>query len=176
MTELKTWLELPPLTIDHHAQSAAQQRQQQLTKPAGSLGQLENIAISLAGMQATVEPKIEQIQITVFAADHGIVAEGVSAFPQAVTAEMVRNFSRGGAAINVLATETNAQLQVLNMGTVTEIESLDGVQDHRIAAGTKNFLNQSAMTSSQCQQALFVGSEHINQLKNKVKQILIVLN
>jgi nicotinate-nucleotide--dimethylbenzimidazole phosphoribosyltransferase len=173
MTEFKTWLELPPLNIDIHAQSAAEQRQQQLTKPSGSLGQLEDIAISLAAMQATAQPKIEQIQITVFAADHGIVAEGISAFPQAVTVEMVKNFSRGGAAISVLATQTNAHLEVFNMGTVSPIESLNGVHDHRIAAGTNNFLKTSAMTSSQCQQALLVGSEHIKQLKSKGVDLFI---
>lgn len=167
MTDVKTWLELPPLSIDHTAQSAAQQRQQQLTKPAGSLGQLEEIAIDLAGMQSTVHPKIEQVQITVFAGDHGIVEEGISAFPQAVTAEMVRNFSRGGAAISVLANETNAHLDVLNMGTISEMEALDGVHDHRISAGTKNFLKQPAMTLNQCQQALTVASKHIEMLKKK---------
>tara|TARA_R110002049_G_scaffold33854_6_gene111148 strand:+ start:437 stop:1495 length:1059 start_codon:yes stop_codon:yes gene_type:complete len=166
MTEFEHWLASSPKPIDQLAQSAAQQRQQQLTKPAGSLGQLEEIAIRLAGMQATVTPNIEQIHITVFAGDHGIVAEGISAFPQAVTTEMVRNFSRGGAAISVLSKETNAHLAVLNMGTVTKIETLTGVQDHRIAAGTQNFLQQPAMTLEQCQLALTIARQHIEQLKN----------
>jgi nicotinate-nucleotide--dimethylbenzimidazole phosphoribosyltransferase len=165
MTEFEQWLASSPKKIDQQAQSAAQQRQLQLTKPAGSLGQLEDVAISLAGMQATAQPNIENIHITVFAGDHGIVAEGISAFPQSVTAEMVRNFSRGGAAISVLAKETNAYLDVLNMGTVSELETLIGVQDHRIAAGTQNFLRQPAMTLAQCQQALTIARQHIEQLK-----------
>lgn len=164
MTEFEQWLISAPKKIDQEAQSAAQQRQQQLTKPAGSLGQLEEIAISLAGMQGTIQPHIEKIHITVFAGDHGIVAEGISAFPQAVTAEMVRNFSRGGAAISVLAKQTNADLTVLNMGTVTAIETLAGVENHRIASGTQNFLHHPAMTLEECQQALTVARQHIEQL------------
>lgn len=166
MNEFELWLESAPMEIDYLAHSAAQQRQQQLTKPAGSLGQLEDIALRLSGMQGTPNPKIEKIQITVFAADHGICAEGVSAFPQAVTVEMVRNFSRGGAAISVLAKETQANLDVLNMGTVAEIEKLPGVYDHRIAAGTDNFLKQPAMTLEQCLQALAISREYVEQLKN----------
>tara|TARA_R110001583_G_scaffold107837_3_gene256533 strand:+ start:2276 stop:3334 length:1059 start_codon:yes stop_codon:yes gene_type:complete len=173
MTEFKQWLASSPKQIDQLALSAAQQRQQQLTKPAGSLGQLEEIAISLAGMQATAHPNVEQIHITVFAGDHGIVAEGISAFPQAVTAEMVRNFSRGGAAISVLAKETNAHLTVLNMGTVAKIETLTGVQDHRIAEGTQNFLQQPAMTLVQCQHALTIARQHIEQLKDNQVDLFI---
>tara|TARA_R110002050_G_scaffold1244_2_gene8542 strand:- start:68907 stop:69965 length:1059 start_codon:yes stop_codon:yes gene_type:complete len=166
MTEFNLWLASSPKKIDQQAQYAAQQRQQQLTKPAGSLGQLEDIAINLAAMQGTIKPNIEKIHITVFAGDHGIVAEGISAFPQAVTAEMVRNFSRGGAAISVLAKQTQANLTVLNMGTVTEIETLTGVHDHRIAAGTQNFLKQAAMTLEQCQNSLMIARQHIEQLKD----------
>ncbi|KKK50325.1 hypothetical protein LCGC14_3126160, partial [marine sediment metagenome] len=166
MSEFDLWLASPPKQLNQAAQAAAEQRQQQLTKPAGSLGQLEDIAINLAGMQGSVQPNVEKIHITVFAGDHGIVAEGISAFPQAVTAEMVRNFSRGGAAISVLAKQTQADLTVLNMGTVTEIEMLSGVQDHRIAAGTQNFLQQAAMTLEQCQGALIIARQHIEQLKD----------
>lgn len=167
MTAFKQWLNMPSALLDQTSLLAAQQRQQQLTKPAGSLGELENIAISLAAMQATSQPNIKHIQITIFAADHGIVAENISAFPQAVTAEMVRNFSYGGAAISVLAREIDARLDVINAGTANEIEPLSGVQDHRIAAGTANFLTQAAMTTTQCQQALTLGRQHIEQLSTQ---------
>lgn len=173
MNEFEQWLESAPMKIDHIAHAAAQQRQQQLTKPAGSLGQLEDIALSLSGMLATPNPKVEKIQITVFAADHGICVEGISAFPQAVTVEMVRNFSRGGAAISVLAKETQAHLDVLNMGTVTEIEQLPDVYDHRIAAGTKNFLKQPAMTLEQCQHALTIARQYVERLKNNQIDLFI---
>lgn len=169
MTSFEQWLSIEPAAIDQSAIEAAKQHQMQLTKPAGSLGQLETIAIQLAGMQASSRPQADQVHISVFAADHGIVEEGISAFPQAVTAEMVRNFAYGGAAISVLAKELNATLDVINMGTITELETLAGVIDHRIAAGTANFVQQAAMTDEQCREAILRGRQHIEQLKqNKV--------
>ena len=96
-------LTAPVAAIDIAAQEAARQRQQQLTKPPGSLGRLEDIAVAFAGWQGTPLPALDHCRVRVFAADHGIAADGVSAFPQAVTAEMIGNFARGGAAISVLA-------------------------------------------------------------------------
>ncbi len=128
-----------------------------LTKPPGSLGRLEELAIRLAAMQGTNHPAVKQPGITVFAADHGIAEEGVSAFPQSVTAEMVRNFSRGGAAISVLARELQATLEVVNMGTVEVLEPLEGVIDARIGPGTKNFVHGAAMEDDEMQIALQTG-------------------
>ena len=108
-----------------------------------------------------------------FAADHGVVEEGVSAFPQAVTAEMIRNFSRGGAAISVLAKENNASLSVINVGTVTELETLTLVENSRIAAGTQNFSKHQAMSAIQCDQAMSVGKEHIDSLLSSGIQLFI---
>ena len=105
----------------------ALQRQTQLTKPAGSLGRLEHLAVMLASMQNSETPRIGDVRIAVFAADHGIAANGVSAFPQAVTGEMVRNFSAGGAAISVLARQLGADLEVVNLGTVNDPGPLQGV-------------------------------------------------
>lgn len=173
MTDFDFWLETPCQKVDKQAQQSALEHQQQLTKPAGSLGQLENIAVQLAGLQSNDRPNIDKVHITVFAADHGIVEEGVSAFPQAVTAEMIRNFSRGGAAVSVLAKENNAQLSVINLGTVSPLEALDNVEDSRIAAGTKNFLHQAAMTEAQCQQAMLIGRDHIDQLAKTGTQLFI---
>jgi len=173
MTDFETWLSTAVKAIDSKAQQAAIARQQQLTKPAGSLGQLETIAIQLAGLQANERPTIDNVQITVFAADHGIVAEGVSAFPQSVTAEMIRNFSSGGAAISVLAKENNAQLSVINVGTVSQLEALNNVEDARISAGTLSFLKQAAMSEQQCQQAMSIGQKHIDQLVNAKTQLFI---
>lgn len=173
MTDFQNWLTLPITNIDSASQQAAIEHQQQLTKPAGSLGQLETIAIKLAGLQSTPKPRVDDVQITVFAGDHGIVAEGVSAFPQAVTAEMVRNFSRGGAAISVLARETEAKLSVINTGTVTELEALESVHDKRVASGTSNFMTQPAMTLAQCQQAMLVGRDAANDAKQSGMQLFI---
>ncbi len=154
-----SWLEDSIPAPDAAARKAACDRQMQLTKPPGSLGRLEALGIMLAAMQNTQQPQIERIWITVFAGDHGVVAEGVSAFPQVVTAEMVRNFARGGAAISVLAHEWEARLEVVNVGTVQPMEDLPGVMHNRIGAGTANFVEQAAMTDAQMQEALAVGAQ-----------------
>ena len=143
------------------SREAATARQAILTKPAGSLGQLESIAIQLASMQGTETPQINKPYIAVFAGDHGIAVEGVSAFPQVVTGEMIRNFARGGAAISVLAKSQGALLQVINCGTAYPVEPLAGVSDCSIAAGTANFLQQAAMTEAQCAQALAIGQQAV---------------
>lgn len=112
-------------------------------------------------MQGTVKPDITRIAIVVFAADHGVVAEGVSAFPQVVTGEMIRNFATGGAAINVLARSLGARLAVVNLGTVAEVGELPGVVDRRLGAGTANMTCAAAMTAGQLEQALQVGRDHV---------------
>lgn len=159
-----SWVEQPIAALDQEAQAAAQARQQQLTKPRGSLGQLEQLAIRLAGMQGRSCPRLEQVSIAVFAADHGVTAEGISAYPQAVTAEMIHNFARGGAAISVAARVLGAQLRVWNLGTVVELESLPGVESRLIAPQTANLLHVPAMTDDQLQQALGVGREAVLHL------------
>ncbi len=138
----------------------ALQRQAQLTKPAGSLGVLENIAVRLAAMQETEFPVADKIWITVFAADHGIAEESVSAFPQSVTCEMLKNFADGGAAINVLANQFNAELEVVNVGTCQEL-LLPKVRHSPVAKGTRNFLRQPAMTGEQVEKALLVGKRAV---------------
>ncbi len=139
--------------------ATARERQAQLTKPPGSLGQLEELGIALAAMQGTQQPRADKVWITVFAGDHGVVAEGVSAFPQVVTVEMVRNFARGGAAISVLAQTWDARLEVVNVGTVDPLEELPGVLDARVGPGTANFVHDPAMTGDQLHEALMAGHD-----------------
>jgi nicotinate-nucleotide--dimethylbenzimidazole phosphoribosyltransferase len=136
----------------------AQARQAQLTKPNGSLGQLETAAITLAGLQARAEPAVERVWISVFAGDHGVAAEGVSAFPQSVTGEMLRNFATGGAAICVLARTLGATLEVVNLGTVNDPGELPGVRRAVIAAQTANLLQAPALSSAQLASALQTGA------------------
>lgn len=167
------WWHQPVKPLDVKSHNAAKHRQQQLTKPPGSLGQLETVAERLAAMQACEKPAIDAVTITVFAADHGIAEERVSAFPQEVTAEMVRNFARGGAAISVLANALDARLEVVNVGTVTEIESLPGVIDQRVAAGTANFAKQPAMTREQLQHAMAAGYEAAERAQQEGCQLFI---
>lgn len=160
------WLLNPVKTPSDIHQKNAEARQAVLTKPAGALGILEEIAIRLASLQYSDIPALKKPSISIFAADHGIAEEGVSAFPQAVTAEMIRNFSRGGAAISVLAAQIKANFEVINCGTVSELEPLAHVIDSRIAAGTQNFANKNAMTEQQLDQALQIGKDAVLRAKS----------
>ncbi|CBL44403.1 Nicotinate-nucleotide--dimethylbenzimidazole phosphoribosyltransferase [gamma proteobacterium HdN1] len=135
----------------------ARQRQNQLTKPQGSLGRLEAIAVRLAALQDTETPHIDKVAISVFAGDHGVVEEGVSAFPQAVTTEMMKNFVAGGAAISVLARHLNATLRVVNVGGLAEAGSLPGVVDRVVRHGTANFCKEPAMSTEDFIHAMAAG-------------------
>ncbi|VAX06698.1 Nicotinate-nucleotide--dimethylbenzimidazole phosphoribosyltransferase [hydrothermal vent metagenome] len=167
------WITHPTKPLHKPSIQAAEERQEQLTKPPGSLGQLESIAIRLAGMQQSDRPSLEQAQITIFAADHGVVAEGVSAFPQSVTLEMVRNFSHGGAAICVLAQQLNAKMEIVNLGTVENDNTLDNIHNQPLGQGTANFTKQAAMTSEQLAQALEAGQQAVECTMETGTQIFI---
>ncbi|MEE9395376.1 MAG: nicotinate-nucleotide--dimethylbenzimidazole phosphoribosyltransferase [Methylococcales bacterium] len=164
---------MPIAKIDKNAMKVAVARQSQLTKPPGSLGELENLAILLTGWQHSSTPTIDRIQITIFAGDHGVATEGVSAFPQEVTREMVRNFARGTAAINVLAHDLGAELEVINLGTVGDSVSLDGVTDISLGPGTANFTIEPAMTEKQLIEALNVGRESVARAQKTGSQLYI---
>jgi nicotinate-nucleotide--dimethylbenzimidazole phosphoribosyltransferase len=151
------WIAAPAAPVDRSATDAALARQSRLTKPPGALGRLEALAVRLAGLQGRERPCLERVRIVVFAADHGVAEEGVSAFPQAVTVEMVRNFARGGAAISVLARHLGAELEVVDVGTAWDPGPLPGVVSYRAGAGTANFCRQPAMTAAQLEIALEAG-------------------
>lgn len=138
------------------------QKQTQLTKPQGALGILEELAIRLAAMQNSERPEINQIWISVFAADHGIAVENVSAFPQAVSVEMVKNFAAGGAAINVLSRFIEADFEVVDVGLLQTL-NLNSVVVDKSAKGTANFLQKSAMTTEQLNHALNAGKNAVNR-------------
>ncbi|WP_455824902.1 nicotinate-nucleotide--dimethylbenzimidazole phosphoribosyltransferase [Pseudomonas graminis] len=171
MTE--TWWLNPCKAIDAQAYENALARQQQLTKPAGSLGQLETLAVQLAGLQGRVKPSVDQVWIAIFAGDHGVVAEGVSAYPQAVTGQMLLNFVSGGAAISVLARQLDAQLEVVDLGTVTSALDLPGVRHLNIGAGTANFVNGPAMTQAQGRLALRAGRDSVLRARERGAQLFI---
>ncbi|WP_443699727.1 nicotinate-nucleotide--dimethylbenzimidazole phosphoribosyltransferase [Pseudomonas sp.] len=171
MTE--TWWLNPCKASDALAYQQALARQQQLTKPAGSLGQLEALAVQLAGLQGRVKPTLEQVWIAIFAGDHGVVAEGVSAYPQEVTGQMLHNFVSGGAAISVLAQQLTAQLEVIDLGTVTPSLNLPGVRHLNIAAGTANFVNGPAMTEAQGRLALQAGRDSARRALTSGAQLFI---
>ncbi|CAH0301895.1 nicotinate-nucleotide--dimethylbenzimidazole phosphoribosyltransferase [Pseudomonas brassicacearum] len=154
------WLD-PCKPVDTQALEQATARQQQLTKPAGSLGRLESVAVQLAGLQGQVEPSLDRLWIAIFAGDHGVVAEGVSAYPQEVTGQMLLNFVSGGAAISVLARQLGASLEVVDLGTVTPSLDLPGVRHLNVGPGTANFAQGPAMTPSQGEQALRAGRDSV---------------
>lgn len=137
----------------------ARQRQLQLTKPPGSLGRLEEIANRLAAIQTTLSPSVARPTIVLFAADHGVCAEGVNPYPQAVTAQMVANFLRGGAAISALARAAATELQIVDAGVATAIPPAPELIRRPIAPGTRNFCVEPAMTREQAIAALTLGIE-----------------
>ncbi|GGE50909.1 nicotinate-nucleotide--dimethylbenzimidazole phosphoribosyltransferase [Halopseudomonas oceani] len=157
------WWQQPVVPLDAGRLAQALAREAQLTKPAGSLGRLEQVAVTLASLQRRGAPSLERIWISVFAADHGIAVEGVSAFPQEVTGQMLANFAQGGAAISVLARHLGAPLELIDLGLAHEIAPLPGVRHLNIAAGTASFLHGAAMTAAQCDAALRVGQEAVQR-------------
>jgi len=161
MTADSPWLDDDLRPIDARAAEAARARQETLTKPPGSLGDLEMLAIRLAGWQGRERPSAERVHIAVFAGDHGITAEGVSAFPQAVTVEMLRNFARGGAAISVLARSLGATFEVVNLGTVSPVAG--GAHDTWLGPGTVSFAQDAAMSESQLAAALDAGRRSVDR-------------
>lgn len=167
------WLEAACALPDSTFNDAARARQDELTKPPGSLGNLEAVAIQLAGLQRSHTPAVDRIWISVFAGDHGVTAEGISAFPQVVTGEMVRNFATGGAAISVLARELGATLDVVNLGTVNDPGDIDGVTRSIIAPTTANFCEGPAMTSAQLDAALAAGAASVARAHAAGAQLFI---
>lgn len=167
------WLNKSAQAIDPVVLEAAKARQMQLTKPPGSLGYLEDAAIRLAAMQGTQQPTLERVRIVVFAADHGIAEEGVSAFPQAVTGHMIHNFATGGAAISVLARQLGATLEVVDVGSVADTGAMSGVIVQKAGTGTANFRCGPAMTEPQLAAALRAGCDAVDRALKDKAQIFI---
>ncbi len=135
----------------------AQTRLDLLTKPVGSLGRLEDVAVHYLGIIGKIAPPRLDPVVFTLAADHGVTAEGVSAYPQSVTAQMVKNFVHGGAGVNVLARHAGASLCLVDMGVAGDLSQYGGLRNHKIAPGTKNFLREPAMSHEQALRSIQVG-------------------
>ena len=142
--------------LDAAAMQAARERQSTLTKPLGSLGRLEDLSVQLAGIQRRARPDVSSKAIFVMAGDHGCVAEGVSAYPQEVTPQMVLNFARGGAAINVLARHVGARVIVVDMGVAGDCATAN-VIIRKIARGTRNMAIGPAMSMDEARRCIETG-------------------
>lgn len=159
--------------LDKEAMKAAKQRQDFLTKPKESLGILEELSIKVAGIQGTARPKIKNKVIITMVGDHGVVEEGVSAYPREVTPQMVYNFLRGGAGINVLARHIAARVVVVDMGVASDLNiGSDGFVNKKIAYGTKNFARQPAMSREEAIRSIEAGIEVAEEEIKKGTDIL----
>ncbi|MFC4184343.1 nicotinate-nucleotide--dimethylbenzimidazole phosphoribosyltransferase [Saccharococcus thermophilus] len=145
----------------------------QLTKPVGSLGRLEQLAVELAEMTGNKFPDVSPPGVLVFAADHGVAKEGVSAFPPEVTAQMVWNFVQGGAAINVFSRQIGAIFAIVDVGVAAPIEH-EAVISKKVRYGTNNFCEMEAMSNAEAEQALIVGYEQAKEIIDKGARTLIV--
>ena len=143
--------------LDEAAATAARRRQDSLTKPPGSLGRLEELSVQLAGITGQPRPRLERAAIIVMAGDHGVTAEAVSAYPAAVTPQMVLNFLRGGAAINVLARQVGARIVVVDMGVAAELPQAAGLVRAKLGLGTANMARGPAMSREQAVASLETG-------------------
>jgi len=150
----------------------AWERLDNLTKPRKSLGMLEEIAVRMVAILEDPFPSIRGKAVYVFAADHGIVEEGVSAYPQEVTLLMVKNFLAGGAAINVLARHVGANVEVVDIGVKGDLEGLPGLRHKKIRKGTENFSKGPAMTREEAIQAIQVGFDLACEAKEKGVQVI----
>jgi len=151
---------------DIAAAEAATQRQSRLTKPTGSLGRLEALSVQLAGITGSMSPALHPALIAVFAADHGVAAKGVSAYPTEVTTQMVLNYAAGGAVINALARSVGADLVVVDAGVAGDLPADLPVIHRKIRRGTRDWSVEAAMTDQETRQAMTIGADIIRHHPN----------
>ena len=145
--------------VDASLRGKAQARLDRLTKPLGSLGRLEELAASYVAISGELKPNVPRGVVFTFAADHGVTLEGVSAYPREVTPQMVLNFLRGGAGVNVLARHADVDVRVVDIGVDYEFGAVPGLLARKVMKGTNNLSVESAMTRSQAEQAVMIGVE-----------------
>ncbi|MBC7809718.1 MAG: nicotinate-nucleotide--dimethylbenzimidazole phosphoribosyltransferase [Burkholderiales bacterium] len=163
---------IPPLDVD--APQAALARQARLTKPAGALGKLEALSVRLAAMTGRIDWLPTRRAVVVCAGDHGVAAQGVSAYPQAVTQQMVMNFLRGGAAVNVLARQMGARVTIVDAGVAADFEPHPNLIRAKIAPGTADMTLGPAMTLEQADAAVQLGQDVLGAEIERGLDILVV--
>jgi len=169
MEQVQQWLE-DVRGLDEKAMEAARQHQTRLTKPRGSLGRLEELAGRVAGITGQLHPEVMKKRIVLFAGDHGVAREGVSAYPREVTAQMIMNFLQGGAAINAVARAVGAEIEVVDIGVDADFPPAPGLVNRKIARGSANLAEGPAMSMDQAVAAMAVGGERAEvAVKNGVK-------
>lgn len=162
------------LPLDENSASAARAHQDRLTKPAGSLGRLEDLSVQLAAIAGECPPPLAvPAAVAVFAGDHGVVAAGVTPWPQEVTAQMVGNFAAGGAAINVIARQVGATVHVIDVGVAADISDVDGVIHRKVRRGTADLSSGPAMTVGEACAALDVGASIAAELVAQGNRLLV---
>lgn len=158
--------------LDESAMDEARMRQDNLTKPQGSLGELEALSIQVAGIKGNPRPRISHKVIFVLAGDHGVAKEGVSAYPSEVTPQMVKNFLRGGAAINVLARHGGSRVVIADMGVASVLEPHPDLKDRKVAMGTRNMAKGPAMSREEAIRSIQAGIELVEEELPKGVDIL----
>lgn len=149
--------------VDVHLRQRAQARLDRLTKPLGSLGRLEELAAQYVTITGEMKPNVPRGVVFTFAADHGVATEGVSAYPREVTPQMVLNFLRGGAGVNVLARHVGVEVRVVDIGVAYDFGPVPGLINKKVMQGTRNLLSEPAMSREQAEQAVMVGFELASQ-------------
>jgi len=170
---LADWVTQPCAAVSAIHRDAAAARQGQLTKPTGALGRLETLAIELAGLQHTEKPRADRAPVIVFAGDHGIAAQGVSAYPQEVTIAMMANFAAGGAAISVLARELGSSLEVVDAGTLAEA-AMPGIVVDKPRRGSRDFSREAALSPEDLAFALDSGQRAVTRAAASEPDLLIL--
>jgi nicotinate-nucleotide--dimethylbenzimidazole phosphoribosyltransferase len=155
------------LAPDAVSAEAARARQAELTKPLGSMGRLEELSVQVAGLRRSPRPNVDRKAVIVMAADHGVVGQGVSAYPSEVTPQMVLNFLAGGAAINALARQAGARVTIVDVGVAADLSGYAGLKHRKVAAGTADFTQGPAMTAEQANEALQVGIDVVTEESEK---------
>lgn len=164
--KLQQWIEkIAPL--NEQVMGVTQEKLDRLTKPLGSLGRLEQLACQLSGITGEVSPDLTKKAVIVIAADHGVCAEGISAYPQEVTAQMVLNFLSGGAAVNVLARQVGADVFCVDIGVAEDLQDHPDLLQRKVKYGTDNMTKRPAMSRDEAIEAIIVGAEQVKLLVNE---------